>query len=303
MSFQITRRDFISISAAGFALGADALPVLATQDPLAFKLSLNESSLDRSLKAKKIDHLDFPKIAKDRFGIDAVEYVTSYFSENATKEKYLKKMNRRAAEQGVRQILIVIDDAGSLIDSDAKKRKTAMKNHRPWIDLAKTLGCHSVCVKLAGEGPAQEQLERGIDSLAELAEYAKKRRIHVLVCCEGGKSCKPQILLDLLDAVDSRNLGLYPSFTGFDTEDPYRPLKELMPFAKGVAANAKAFDEEGNETSIDFQRMVKIVLDAGYRGYVSIHYQGKKMDEMSGIRATKKLLQRTLSAEMKRNPS
>jgi sugar phosphate isomerase/epimerase len=296
MPHLLTRRDFVSISVRGLAFGALASPLLASQNQRGFKISLNESSFHQSLKQKKIDHLDLAGIARKEFGIDAIEYVTSYFSEHAADEKYIKRMNRRAAEEGVRQILIVVNDAGEIADADAGMRKAAIKNHLPWIDLAKTLGCHSVCVKAAGEGTVPEQLKRSADSLAELAEYAKDRRIHVLACCNCSQSWKPETFLDLLKAVDSPNVGLYPSFSGFNTDDPYSALEQLMPFAKGVRANAKDFDEKGNETSIDFSRMVQIVLAPGYRGHVSIQYQGTKLDEINGVRATKALLDRALAA-------
>ncbi len=298
MNMPLSRRDFLSISAAGLAFGAAARPLFAVPDRRDFKIALNECSLSRSLKEQKIDHLDFAQVAKKEFGIDAIEYVTSYFSEHQKDEGYIKQMNQRAAEHGVRQVLILVNDAGRLADADAKKRKAAAQNHLPWIDLAKSLGCHSVCVKVAGGGSPKDRQERGAESLKELADYAKSRHLHVLVCANGGKSWKPESLLELLKAVDSRNVGVYPSFTGFDADNPYAAMQQLMPFAKGVRATAKDFDEAGNETSIDYSRMIKLVLDAGYRGYVSINYQGTRLDEFQGIRAAKALLTRTLAAEM-----
>ena len=301
MPIQLTRRDFVSISASGLALGALPAGLFARWDQRDFKVSLNEGSLHRHLNNKKYDHLDLAGIARQEFGIEAIEYVSSYFSGQLANEKYIKQMNRRAAAEGVRQILIVVDDAGRLADADAAKRAAAIKKHLPWIDLAKTLGCHSVCVRIEGDGAAKEQIERGGDSLAQLADYAKTRRIHVLVCCCGGKGWQSGDLLDLIKGTESRNVGLYPSFGGPDANDAYGELARLMPFAKGVRATSREFDEKGNETSMDFHRMIKIVLDAGYRGYISIHYQGN--DEMNGIRATKALLDRTLAAEMEQKKS
>ena len=66
-----------------------------------------------------------------------------------------------------------------------------------------------------------------------------------------------------------------------------------MPFAKGVSAKSHDFDDEGNETNTDYRRMMKIVLDAGYHGYVGIEYEGRKLPEPEGIRKTKALLERS----------
>lgn len=298
MPNQLTRRDFLSLSATGLVLDSQLSRVFGAWDQRGFKISLNEGSLDHHLKEKKIDHLEFAKIAKQEFGIDAIEYVSSYFSRHRTDEKYIKQMNRRAAEEGVRQILIVVNDAGQLADADTAKRTAAVKQHLPWIDLAKTLGCHSVCVRIAGEDSVEERIARGSESLAHLADYAKDRRIHVLACCCGKQNWRSGDFLKLMEETKSRNVGVYPGFCSFDKRKPYDALARLMPFAKGVRATAKQFDKDGNETSIDFHGMVKTILDAGYRGYVSIDYRGKLQDEMEGIRATKTLLDRTLAAEM-----
>jgi L-ribulose-5-phosphate 3-epimerase len=69
-------------------------------------------------------------------------------------------------------------------------------------------------------------------------------------------------------------------------------VKELMPFAKGVSAKSHEFDEKGNEVRTDYVKMVKIVLDAGYHGYIGIEWEGEKPGEVEGIRLTQKLLER-----------
>jgi len=67
----------------------------------------------------------------------------------------------------------------------------------------------------------------------------------------------------------------------------------MMPYAKGVSAKATRFDDEGNVLDTDFPRMMKIVLDAGYHGYVGIESGGRdQMSEIDAIRATKRVLER-----------
>ena len=65
-----------------------------------------------------------------------------------------------------------------------------------------------------------------------------------------------------------------------------------MPFAKAVSAKSHDFGEDGNETNTDFQKMMQIVQDSGYQGWVGIEYEGKKLDEYAGIKATKALLEK-----------
>ena len=74
--------------------------------------------------------------------------------------------------------------------------------------------------------------------------------------------------------------------------DRYQGVQELMAFAKAVSAKSHEFDEQGNEVQTDYMRMMKIVIDAGYRGYVGIEYEGTQLSEHDGIAATKLLLER-----------
>lgn len=66
-----------------------------------------------------------------------------------------------------------------------------------------------------------------------------------------------------------------------------------MPFAKGVSAKSHEFNAAGDEVRTDYFKMMKIVLDAGYHGYVGIEWEGANPeDEREGIMLTKKLLDR-----------
>ncbi len=118
----------------------------------------------------------------------------------------------------------------------------------------------------------------------------------------GGLSSNGEWLAAVIKRVNHPSCGTLPDFGNFNLGDgkkydPYRGVRELMPFAKGVSAKSGEFDEQGNESGIDYPRIMKIVLDAGYRGYVGIEYSGNKLSEPEGIRATKKLLER-VSAEL-----
>jgi len=91
--------------------------------------------------------------------------------------------------------------------------------------------------------------------------------------------------------------GTLPDFGNFNLGngqqyDRYKGVQELMPFAKGVSAKSNDFDDRGNEIRTDYPRMMKIVVDAGYKGYVGIEYSGDRLSEPEGIRATKNLLER-----------
>ena len=279
-----------------------------------FEISLAQWSLHRSLYSGELDHLDFAKISKENFGIDAIEYVNSFFFEKAEDKSYLKEMKNRADDYGVKSLLIMCDNEGSLGDPDNQKRQKAVENHYKWHEAAKYLGCHSIRVNAylteslhgleVGDytktGSYENQVSLAADGLRKLTEFGANLGINTIVENHGGLSSDGAWLASVMKAVDHPMCGTLPDFGNFRIEgdrwyDRYKGVKELMPFAKAVSAKSHDFDSNGNETQTDFFRMMDIVLDAGYSGYVGIEYEGSELDEMSGIKATKDLLERVKS--------
>jgi len=297
-----SRRDFLKQTtafSAGLAFSGWAGSTFAAttlNQPL-FEISLAEWSLHRALKGGKMDNLDFAKVTKEEFGISAVEYVNQFFKDKAGDKKYLAEMNKRASDVGVKNLLIMIDGEGALGDPDAKKRTQAIKNHHQWVEAAKTLGCHSIRVNARSNGGYEEQQKLAANGLRRLTEFAAKYDINVLVENHGGLSSNGAWLAGVMKMVNLPGCGTLPDFGNFvidrktgEQYDRYKGVKELMPYAKAVSAKTHDFDKDGNEINTDYVKMMKIVLDAGYHSYVGIEYEGKKLDEHAGIKASKKLL-------------
>jgi sugar phosphate isomerase/epimerase len=262
-----------------------------------FRISLAEWSLHRALLSGKLDNLDFPKAAKQQFGIEAVEYVNQFFKDKAKDATYLAELAKRATDEGVTNVLIMCDGLGNLGDPDAAARTKAIENHFPWVEAAKRLGCHSIRVNAASKGSFEEQQKLAADGLSRLAEYARQMEMAVIVENHGGLSSNGEWLAGVMRLVGKPNCGTLPDFGNFHDYDRYRGVEELMPFAKGVSAKSHEFDEAGNEVRTDYMRMVRLVVGAGYHGWIGIEYEGTGLSEPEGILATKKLLER-VRAEM-----
>jgi sugar phosphate isomerase/epimerase len=297
-----SRRDFLvsSLAAAGgLAMGrgiaADKEP--APPQPSLFRISLAEWSLHKTLFAGKLDNLDFPRAAREQFGIEGVEYVNQFFKDKAKDADYLADLAGRAADEGVQSLLIMCDGLGNLGDPDDKARTKAIENHHPWVEAAKRLGCHSIRVNAASNGTFEEQLKLAADGLARLSEFAAQMELNVIVENHGGLSSNGTWLAGVIERVGRPNCGTLPDFGNFGDYDRYQGVTELMPFAKGVSAKSHDFDAEGNEVRTDYRRMLKIVTEAGYRGWVGVEYEGGKLSEDEGIKATKRLLE-TVRAEL-----
>lgn len=297
------RREFLrrSGAAAGAVLllptGAfSAAPSLRSGE--LFRISLAQWSLHRTIFAGELDSFEFPAIIREQYELDAVEYVNTFYRDHATDPRYFARLARHADEAGVRSLLIMCDGEGALGDPDAALRARAVDNHRKWLDAAARLGCHSIRVNVHSQGTYDEQLRLAADGLRRLAELGDDHGLDVIVENHGGLSSNGAWLAAVVRAADHPRAGTLPDFGNFristDPEewyDRYQGVAELMPFARGVSAKSHEFDERGEETGTDFTRMMRIVLDAGYRGYVGIEYEGDGLSEHEGILATNRLLE------------
>jgi len=299
---QLNRRDFL-VRCGALSAGALMLPQLnACSSPgLFFHISLAEWSFHRALKANLMSNLDFPVKARKDFDIGAVEYVNRFFIDKPRDTAYLKELNNRCRDNGVKSMLIMCDDLGELGNTDDAERAQVVENHFPWVDAAQFLGCHSIRVNCAGKGSPEDVALAGMNGLGKLSEYAQKAGINVIVENHGGYSSNGEWLSGVIKSVGMSNCGTLPDFGNFELADNswydrYKGVGEMMPFAKAVSAKTHNFDEQGHCVETDYVRMLKIVKDAGYRGYIGIEYEGDVLSEEDGIRATKKLLERAGAA-------
>lgn len=298
MHAPLVRRDFLKTSAAAAAaVAAGSLVPRAARAESSpseppFKISLAEWSLHKTLQAGQMTNLDFPRVAKEEFDIDAVEYVNSFFKDKAKDTEYLTELKKRCDDLGVISLLIMVDNEGDLGAEGEADRREAVENHHKWVEAAKFLGCHSIRVNARSKGSREEQRNRAADGLAQLGEFADQHGINVLVENHGGLSSDGEWLKSVMEQVARPNVGTLPDFGNFYEYDRYQGVKDLMPYAKAVSAKSHKFDAEGNEAEIDYPRMMDIVLDAGYHGYVGVEWEGSDPDEMEGIRLTRDLLLR-----------
>ena len=246
--------------------------------------------------------IDFPTIAKKDFGVDAIELVNTFYFSKGKDTAYWKDFRKRCDDEGVKAVLIMCDALGDLGDQDTTKRQAAIENHKPWLEAANILGCHAIRVNAAGEGTAEEVKAAAVEGLGALSAIGQKAGINVIVENHGGHSSNGAWLASVIGQVNNPFCGTLPDFGNFCIErgpdgcvneyDRYKGTTELMPYAKGVSAKTHDFDADGNETNTDFKKMLTIVKDAGYTGYIDIEYEGKKLSEPDGIMATKRLLER-----------
>jgi len=276
---------------------------IKTKEPF-FKLSLAQWSLHKALFAKEMDNLDFPAKAKS-MGFEGVEWVAHFFTDKATDKAYLQQMKDSTDAAGVKNLLIMIDGKGDLASEDKTERDKAVETHKDWVNAAKFLGCHSIRVNLFGSKDPAKWHTAAVDGLGRLAKYGASQGINVIVENHGGLSSDSEKLVAVMKEIDLSNCGTLPDFGNFciarkggdnwkgeciNEYDKYLGTKQMMPYAKAVSAKSYDFDENGQETKIDFAKMLNIVRDFKYDGFIGVEYEGEVLGEEEGIKATRDLL-------------
>ena len=245
-------------------------------------------------------------------GFDAVEYVSSLYW-NELKSRSIKNVTKellsKSKDNDIKNLLIMVDGEGDLATKNNLKREKAIENHIKWIEMAHELGCHSIRVNLNGEKQKESWIEYSSKSLSKLCSIAKKDKVNIIVENHGGLSSNAKLLANVMKDVNLENCGTLPDFGNFCIEkkdpknyfskcineyDKYLGMEELMPYAKAVSAKSFDFKKNGEESTIDFKRIIDIVSSFGYEGYYGIEYEGLNISEEKGILQTKKLLERHL---------
>jgi sugar phosphate isomerase/epimerase len=260
-----------------------------------FKISLAEWSLHLALGKGTVTNLEFPGIAKTKYGLDAVEYVSGFFKGKAEDPGYLTALKDSCTKYEVKSLLIMVDSEGNLADTSLAARTKAIENHYKWVKAAKFLGCHSIRVNLSGRGTMGQMQAAAIDALSRLSDYASDFGINIIVENHGGNSSIGKWLAEIMKTVNKPNCGTLPDLGNFYEYDRYKGVTEMMPYAKGVSGKTLDFDSEGNETKVDYVKMMKIISDSKYSGYIDVEYEGIKLSEDEGIKASITLLKKVIA--------
>lgn len=301
----MNRKTFITTMAAASGMRAFSGGRTPKQN---FDISLAQWSIrklhwGKEEGADQLDPLAFARYAQNTCGISAIEYVNSFYFGKEGDQAYFNELKKRVDDEGVTSLLIMCDGCGRVGDPKEEVRIATVEKHKPWMEAAAQLGCHSIRVNAGSVGTFEEQQKLAADGLIKLAEAAKSYGLNVIVENHGGLSSNGEWLSGVMKMVNLPTVGTLPDFGNFiidrktgESYDRYLGMEELMPFAKGVSAKSHAFDAEGNETKSDYFRIMKIVADAGYSGYVGVEWEGGKPGTTEGIMLTKALIERAIAA-------
>lgn len=292
------RRDLFQAAAAAAAASTLPIPATAQQGSGRYRISLAQWSLHRAIRSRLITNMQFPRIAREQFGIEGLEFVNTLMEPPI--ESNIRAWKKAMNDTGTQAVLIMCDGEGYMGAVDKAERLRAAANHHKWVDTTAELGGHAIRTNMypGSKEPVtaaeiDDFLGRCAESFAKLCEYAAARRIQVIIENHGGISSNPDVVVRLMERVKMANFGTLPDFGNFPKEiDRYDAVAKLMRHAKGVSFKCFDFDAAGKETSMDCDRLMKIVGEAGYKGWVGIEYEGNRLTEFEGIQGAVRFLKR-----------
>lgn len=298
------RRIFIRNSALGAAALASTPLFAHGIEEKALRISLAQWSLHRSFGDGSLDPVDFASIAMDKYKIDAIEFVNGLYPDKGNDESFWKKMKSRSADAGVKNLVLMVDDEGDLGAASEKARLKSVENHYKWVNAAKLLGCPTMRVNAFGDADREIYRMAIMDGMSRLADYAADSGINIVIENHGLFSSDAALIAGIIKEVNRPNFGAFPDFgnwclsakwgtTQGDCDkvyDRYQGVSELLPYAKAVSAKSYNFNEQGEDTKIDYYKMMKIVKLSEYKGYIGIEYEGMEKSEHEGILITKELM-------------
>jgi len=286
------RREFVKkVGLTTLAAAALSNRAWAGEDKK-FRISVAAWSMHKAFFAGEMTMMQQPEFCAS-VGIHGLELVNRFFE--SPQYGYLNRFKKACADNNVEILLIMCDDEGDMASEDKKLRMQSAKNHHKWVDIAEVLGCHSIRCNSGHAQPGdKEAIKRAAESFTELCDYAAQADINVIIENHGGLSSYPDDLVELMETVGKPNFGTLPDFGNFPEEvNKYEAVKKMMPYAKAVSAKCYDFDDKtGVETKIDYEEMMKVVLDSGYNGWVGIEFEGGRLSEREGVIACKKLLEK-----------
>ncbi len=293
----LNRRQFLTTTTAA-AAGLTS-PLLAEKSAdlrERFQIGIQEYTFHRWINAGKLDHVDYPALAKEKLGIEYIEYWNRPFGGKHTDKTYVGELVKRTTGEGLTNVLILVDAKNQLDAKDQAQRDRAVEEHKGWIDCAAQLGCKAVRVNCRSGGDREANLEQMADGLGRLCAYADGTGVKAVIEPHGGNSQDPDWLLAAMARLDSPNAGLLPDFNNFGSYDRYEAVTKTLPHAVAVCAKAFGFGEDGNESRTDYLRMLKIVHESDFSGVITVEFEGRDMDPIEGALKTKELIWRGLDS-------
>lgn len=254
------------------------------------KIGVSSWCMHREFSAGKMNMLDFIKLAKEEFGVDAIETVNWMVGEKT--DENLRNVKETLDKYGVKVLNMPID-TGNISQIEESKRKADLDVIKSWIDVASYLNSKGARVNTGSQPEGVFDMSITARSYRELAEYAQKKGLSLVLENHGGMSADPKNIIKLFKMVNHPNFRICPDFGNFEPSIRYEALDMIFNDPILVHAKTYDFDENGTMPSFDFGKCIEIAKKHHYDGYYSVEFEGQG-DPYDGVKKTIALLKKYL---------
>jgi sugar phosphate isomerase/epimerase len=258
-------------------------------------LSCETYSFNKLLRAKEspLTLEDLPQKYK-ALGIKGISLNDLYFT--SYDEAYLEKIRGLIRDQGLVVTAFIIDINGNFAMKSDEARAKNIEAVKARLKVARSMGAPVVRVNVGrvdkGEDDGSVGVERVISAFKQLIPTARELGVKLSIENHGGVSIRADWVLAIIKGTDPEVVGSCLDFGNWPKEvDRYAEIAKLAPYAFHTHAKTHGFKEDGEERDIDYARVVKIMKDAGYKGAVSIEWEGGS-DPIEGIAKSRDLVLR-----------
>jgi len=298
MKAHITRRRFLSYAGSS-ALGAALLPMvsckaMAGSTEPRFTMGLSQYSLRDLFKSGSLDPLDYPQFAVDNFGIHAVDFWEGGLPEAELDNlAYFEQLRNRTTDAGCDPFLLMtgaINGAAKNLDGN-KKIVQAIKR-------TQALGARylRIFMWVPDKGEEAAVVEGAAGALKPLSDVAAAHGVTLVI--EPGASTRSQqgaFLARVCGALKHPNCRLMPDF-GKLRGDIYAGTAAMVPYASVISCKMLSFDAAGNQPDLDYPRLMQTIVGSDFKGILAIEWEGKTLEPIPGVLASKRLIERSLAA-------
>jgi sugar phosphate isomerase/epimerase len=258
--------------------GLRAIEPLRREGPAKMTLSLAAYSYNRflNLRGKEKPTMTLEQFIDEAATIKlpAVELTAYYFRD--TKDAYLKEIKKRCEDKGLAVSGTAVGN--DFCWPDEKRQQTQLDDVKAWTERTALLGGKTLRI-FAGsvkKGDTEAKaVERAIPLIQKACDHAADHKVLLGLENHGGITATPDQLLALVKPIKSAWFGVNLDTGNFRTPDPYADLAKMAPYAVNVQVKTEIFPG-GKKQEADLPRLVKLLREAKYQGYVALEYEAAK---------------------------
>ena len=293
MHAKLSRRRFLKTTGALIASSTAVAPTFgAASDKPVLEIGVHPYSLRPLFASGDVTLDSYARFARQSLALEIIEFDADACAPLYEKPERADAYRRGAHDEGVRIGTLLAGATPALDAPTARERQSAVEAHLRWTDVAHRLGCAFLRIRAGTSGRSKSDAKAAaIDGIGDLASRMTGSGVRPLLENIQGHSRDPAWLTGIVDSVGPERLGALGDFGNFDG-DIYKGMEVLTPYCDALCSKSWDFDAVGEETEIEFEKILGVVRSHRFSGWIAIEYLGSNTPPAEGVRKTSALIRK-----------